>query len=214
MSITVFGAGQIGVVVASILRECGQAVEGFVDDRPEMAGATIFDLPVLGDRNWLNANKKGRVVCIGVGTIKARKAVAEFLDTAKISTVGAIHPSVLISPEVKIEKDVVAGAGCVFFGHVSLGRGCYIGPSVTVSHDTCIGDWCLLSVGTVVGARVDICSEVFVGTASTLMEPGFGSDARLQVGQAATIGAGALVIRDVEPNATVIGRPAKLLRKG
>lgn len=213
MSITVFGAGQIGVVVASILQESGQTIEGFVDDRPEMVGTTVFGLPVLGGRDWLIANKKSRIVCIGVGTIKARKAVSEFLDAAEIPTVGAIHPSALISPEVEIEKDVVAGAGCVFFGRVTLGRGCYIGPSVTISHDTCVGDWCLLSVGTVVGARVDISSDVFVGTASTLMEPGFGSDARLQIGQAATIGAGALVIRNVQPCTTVIGRPAKQLQK-
>ena len=213
MSIIVFGAGQIGIVVASILQESGQIVEGFVDDRSEMIGLTVFGLPVLGGRDWLISNKKSRTVCIGVGTIKARKTVSEFLDAAEIPTVGAIHPSALISPEVEIENDVVAGAGCVFFGRVRLGRGCYIGPSVTVSHDTCVGDWCLLSVGTVVGARVDISNDVFVGTASTLMEPGFGSDARLQIGQAATIGAGALVIRNVEPNTTVIGRPAKQLQK-
>lgn len=213
MTILIYGAGQIGAVVASVLRECGHQIDGFIDDREGAVGTSVAGLPVLGDRAWLLENHDGRTVCMGVGTIQARKSVAAFLDGAGIPTVGAIHPSAMISPEVNIGKDIVVGAGCVFYGNVSIGRGCYIGPSVTVSHDTVVGDWCLLSVGTVVGARVDVEDEVFVGTASTLMEPGFGELARLRIGRGAIVGAGALVLREVPPGATVIGRPAKQLQK-
>ena len=213
MAVLIYGAGQIGAVVASILRECGYQIDGFIDDRVSFVGNTVYGLPILGNRAWLLDNLGERQVCIGVGTIRARKAVSTFLDEARIPTINAIHPSAVVSPEVRIGRDVVAGAGCVFYGNVLIGRGCYIGPSVTISHDTTIGNWVLLSVGTVVGARVDLADEVFVGTASTLMEPRFGEDARLVIGRGATIGAGALVIREVNEAQTVIGRPAKELRK-
>lgn len=214
MTTLIYGAGQIGLVVASVLRECGHKVDGFIDDRDGLVGTVISGFPVLGNRKWLLEQRGERQVCNGVGTIQARKSVADFLDDANIPTISAIHPSAIISPEVQVGKDVVIGAGCVLYGNVVIGRGCYIGPSVTVSHDTTIGNWVLLSVGTVVGARVDVAENVFVGTASTLMEPGFGENARLSIGRAATVGAGALVIREVYEMQTVIGRPAKELKKG
>ena len=213
MSILIYGAGQIGSVVASVLRECGHEIAGFIDDLDDATGSIVAGLPVLGNRDWLLENCGNYQVCNGVGTIQARRAVAAFLDEANIPTVSAIHPKAIISPEVRIAPDVVIGAGCVIYGNVSIGRGCYIGPSVTVSHDTVIGDWVLLSVGTVVGARVDVADEVFVGKASTLMAPGFGENERLIVETGAVVGAGALVIRNVPTGHTVIGRPAKQLKK-
>lgn len=211
MAVIIFGAGQIGRVVASVLKASGQTVVGFVDDNA-MAGDTVAGLPVLGGRDALAAHKDARV-CIGVGTINARRAVADWLDQQGIITISAIHPSAMISDEVTIGRNTVIGAGCVFYGDVQISEGCYFGPSVTVSHDSVVGAYCLLSVGSVIGARVDIANHVFVGTASTLMEPGFGAEARLQVGAGAIVGAGALVIRDVAPQTTVIGRPAKKLDK-
>lgn len=213
MTILIYGAGQIGLIVASVLRECGHKIDGFIDDRNALTGTVVSGVPVLGNRQWLLKKRGERPVCNGIGTIKARKDVAAFLDDANIPTINAVHPSAIISPEVRIGDDVVIGAGCVLYGNVEIGRGCYIGPSVTVSHDTIIGKYVLLSVGTVVGARVDVDNDVFVGSASTLMEPGFGEDARLSIGRAAVIGAGSLVIREVAEMQTVIGRPAKELRK-
>jgi len=213
VSILIYGSGQIGAVVASILRECGHEIAGFVDDLDNSVGSIVAGLPVLGNRDWLLENRRNYQVCNGVGTIQARKAVAEFLDKVDIPTTSAIHPKAIISPEACIATDVVVGAGSVIYGNVSIGRGCYIGPSVTVSHDTVIGDWVLLSVGTVVGARVDVANEVFVGTASTLLAPGFGENERLAVETGAVVGAGALVIHSVQKGHTVIGRPAKHLKK-
>jgi len=213
MSILIYGSGQIGAVVASILRECGHEIAGFVDDLDNAAGLIVAGLPVLGNRDWLLENRKNYRVCNGVGTIQARKAVSEFLDKEGIPTTSAIHPKAIISPEACIAPDVVVGAGCVIYGNVSIGRGCYVGPSVTVSHDTVIGDWVLLSVGTVIGARVDVANEVFVGTASTLLAPGFGENERLTIETGAVVGAGALVIHNVQKGHIVIGRPAKQLKK-
>jgi sugar O-acyltransferase (sialic acid O-acetyltransferase NeuD family) len=213
MSVIVFGSGQIGRLAASILKQCGEEVVGFVDDSPENHGNLVDGVEVIGSRDALKGLPSIKV-CNGVGTIKARKAVSNWLEEQGVETVNAVHPSVVISPETEIGRNVMIGSACNFFGPVSIGDGCYIGPSVTVSHDTSIGKYCLLSVGTVVGARVDVGNEVFIGTASTLLPTGFGELARLQVSDGATIGAGALVIRNVAAGATVVGRPAKELNKG
>lgn len=213
MSIVIFGAGQIGGVVYSVLKDLDLQPLGFVDDRAGLTGDKIFGLPILGTRDWLLDNKDEITVINAIGSIQGRKKINDFIRAHDIKSRSVIHPSAVISSEVTFGTDVIVGAGCVFYGKVNIGDGCYIGPSVTVSHDTEVGDWCLLSVGTVVGARVDMAQDVFVGTASTIMCPGFGETARVSVGQGSIVGAGSLVIRNVEPGTTVVGRPASLLNK-
>jgi serine O-acetyltransferase len=49
-------------------------------------------------------------------------------------------------------------------------------------------------------------NNVFVGTGAKLLGP-------IQVGSGANIGANAVVIHDVEPNTSVVGVPARPIRK-
>jgi sugar O-acyltransferase (sialic acid O-acetyltransferase NeuD family) len=213
LKIIVFGSGQIGNVVASILREQDHEILGFIDDDPESFGKHYYGLPVLGPREYLLAKNKYDAVCLGVGTIKARVEVLDWLDENAVQTVSAIHSSAVISPEANLGRNLVVGASTTFYVNPVIGDGCYIGPSVTVSHDTIVGKFCLLSVGSVVGARCDLEDEVFVGSSSTIMPPSFGSSARLRVGKGAVIGVGSTVIHDVPMGITVIGTPAKPLKK-
>jgi sugar O-acyltransferase (sialic acid O-acetyltransferase NeuD family) len=213
MKIIVFGSGQIGNMVASILREQDHEILGFIDDDPESFGKHYYGLPVLGPREYLLSKIKYDAVCLGVGTIKARVEVVDWFNENNVRTISAIHSSVVISPEASLGSNLVVGAGATFYINPVIGDGCYIGPSVTVSHDSVVGKYCLLSVGSVVGARCDLEDEVFVGSSSTLMPPSFGTSARLRVGKGAVIGVGSTVIRDVPTGITVIGTPAKPLKR-
>lgn len=214
MRIVVAGSGQTGNMVASILSEQENEIVGFVDDAH--AGAVeAHGFPVLGDRTYLLDNA-GRfdAVCVGVGSIRGRRHLIEWLEQNGVPTVSAIHGSVVMSPEVVLGDNLIIGASTTLYINPVIGSGCFIGPSVTVSHDTVVGDFCLLSVGSVIGARCDIDEGVLVGSGAILMPPAFSPDARLQVGRNAIVGVGATVIRNVEPDTTVVGTPAKPIRRG
>jgi sugar O-acyltransferase (sialic acid O-acetyltransferase NeuD family) len=214
--IYIFGAGQVGLVALSILRDAGIKVFGFLDDDSSKKGGVFGGLIVHGGRELLTGVELFReqdsdiLVCIGLGDIKARKNLFDLLGRYGIQSISAIHPSAIISKEFELGINVIVGPGCVFFGNSRLGNGCYVGPNVTISHDSKVGDFSLLSVGSVIGARVEIGTGVFVGTGSTLLEPKFGPEARLLVGDGAIVGAGSLVLAPVFSNSTVVGRPAKV----
>lgn len=214
MKIVIYGLGQTGQMVSSILHEQNHQIMGYVDDHMDKAKLEKFQQLYLGSRDYLVENRSYDAVCIGIGTIQARLAVAEWLEKQRIPTISAIHSSAVISAEATLGKNLIIGANSTMYVNPIIGDGCFIGPSVTVSHDSEIGRFCLLSVGSVVGARCDLEDRVFVGTSSTIMPTGFGSEARLRVGSGSVIGVGSTVIRDVPRDVTVIGTPAKLLIKG
>jgi len=213
MKIIIFGAGQIGNMVASILLEQNHSILGFVDDQQNGSISSSTKMPLLGPREYLKSNVDYDAVCIGIGTIEARAAVSDWLEQNDIPTVSAIHLSAVISPEVTLGKNLIIGANSTLYVNPKIGNGCFIGPSVTVSHDTNVGEFCLLSVGSVIGARCDLNEKVFVGSAATIMPTGFGAQSRLSVGSCAVIGVGSTVISDVAAGVTVVGTPAKPLVK-
>jgi sugar O-acyltransferase (sialic acid O-acetyltransferase NeuD family) len=214
MKVIIFGSGQTGLMVASILLELKHEIVGFVDDQPNNANRSNLQSPLLGSREYLLQEGAYDAVCIGIGTIDARLAIAKWLHKHGIPTISAIHPSAVISAEATLGQNLIIGANSTLYINPTIGEGCFIGPSVTVSHDTEVGRFCLLSVGSVIGARCDIEERVFVGSSATIMPTGFGSKARLRVGSGAVIGVGSTVIRDVQSGLTVIGTPAKqIIRK-
>jgi serine O-acetyltransferase len=78
-------------------------------------------------------------------------------------------------------------------GMVSIGRNCVIAPWVTIGTN-----------GTVAGPRIG--NDVFIGTGAKVL-------GAIHVGDRVRIGANAVVIEDVPPDTTVVGIPARPVRR-
>jgi serine O-acetyltransferase len=79
-------------------------------------------------------------------------------------------------------------------GMVSIGRNCVIAPWVTIGTN-----------GTVAGPHIG--NDVFIGTGAKVL-------GAIHVGDRARIGANAVVVENVPPDTTVVGIPAKPVRRG
>ena len=210
----VYGAGQVGVMVAeTLLSQKGLKVVGFVDDAPDQAGLTHMGLPVLGNGSILQTlHSEGitdAVVCIGDREARARAAAR--VEEAALTLMSAIDPSATISESARIGRGTVVTAGVVICAHTVLGMDVCVMPGVIVSHDVVIGDHVLLGVGCVIGARVEIGDYAFVGASATIVPAHIGVE-RLRVGKGAVIGAGAVVLGDIPDHALAVGVPARVVR--
>jgi serine O-acetyltransferase len=110
--------------------------------------------------------------------------------------------------------------------HTSLSREVKLGVGVYFSHgdahihgDTTIGDCAIIGVHTGIGLRGSFFSDD-MGTngptigAYTRVGTGAKVLGNISVGQRAVIGAGAVVLTDVPEAATVVGVPARIVRRG
>ncbi|MBS1524900.1 MAG: serine acetyltransferase [Bacteroidetes bacterium] len=97
--------------------------------------------------------------------------------------------------------------------NVSIGKNCglYHGQGTVINPGTRIGSDCIIRQNTTIGSKGDgappvIGNFVDIGANSCII----GS---IHIGDHVVIGAGSIVVKDVESNSVVAGNPAKLLKR-
>lgn len=88
-----------------------------------------------------------------------------------------------------------------------IGEGTKIDNLVHVAHNVRIGKNCMIIALTCLGGGVVIGDGAYVGIGSSVRN-------QITIGEKAFIGMGAVVVKDVDPGITVIGNPAKPMRRG
>lgn len=125
-------------------------------------------------------------------------------DGTSIGAFVEIKSGVVIGKNCKIQAMVYIPEG------VTLGNGVFIGPNVTFTNDR------HPKATNPDGTRKDACDwtmdkthvhdEASIGAGATIL-PG------ITIGKNALVGAGAVVTKNVPNGATVVGNPAKILKK-
>jgi len=112
--------------------------------------------------------------------------------------------------KVIIGDDVEIGANtCIDRGALDdtiIGDGTKIDNLVHVAHNVRIGKNCMIIALTCLGGGVIIEDGAYVGIGASIRN-------QRKIGEKAFIGMGAVVVKDVDPGVTVIGNPAKPMRK-
>lgn len=124
----------------------------------------------------------------------------------KVSLATIIHPTAVISPFSKIEKGCTILANTVIHTNASIGIGCIINTASVVEHDCIIEDFVNISPKVSMAGHTKIGSNVFIGIGSTIID-------QIEIGKGAIVGAGAVVIQNVPEYTTVVGIPAKIIKK-
>jgi sugar O-acyltransferase (sialic acid O-acetyltransferase NeuD family) len=205
----ILGAGTYGQVYAEYISEQGNyEIAGYLDDDEQKIGKFYNGLKVLGPVGDFQVLEglNIKAVFAPIGNNKVRVALLEKAQTAGYDTPCFIHESAVIHSTVKIGKAVYVLPSSSIMPLTMLGDYVMVSMGVNIAHHTSLDFGCFCAHGSNVGASMNLKAQVFVGIAATIMT------GVKRVGKNATIGAGALVNKDVEDNAVMVGNPAKLLK--
>jgi len=114
-------------------------------------------------------------------------------------------------PTARLGSSVQHGVGCQFLGgceittNVRFGDFCIVNRTAQVGHDCSIGEFVSMNPQACISGRVSIGSGCELGAGCTLRQSS-------SIGDGAMIGMGAVVVKDVEPNAVVVGNPARQIK--
>lgn len=208
--ILIIGAGGHGKVVADILRARGTEPGGFVDADERLWGTQVLGLPVLGGMNHLEqiARQYGvRSAVVAIGDNRVRQEHAREIERAGLSMASAIHPSATISPTAALGRGVVVCMGVAIGVQARVGELAIINTNATVDHECEVGSAVHICPNVSLAGRVRVGEGAFVGIGSSVIQC-------RSIGAWATVGAGAVVTRDIPDRATAVGVPAKVIRGG
>lgn len=202
--VVIFGAGGHGRVVLDILAQA-QSYQpiGFLDNNPQLHGRRIDGLPVLGGLNSaakLFADGKRKAI-IAIGDNGVRRNIARDVEGIGFELVNAVHPSARLATNVTLGKGLVIAAGALVCAHVQIGDYSILNTGCIVDHESMIGMAVHICPGVRLAGHVVAESCAFVGIGATVVQ-------NVRIGFEAIVGAGAVVVRDVEPMTTVVGVPA------
>ncbi|MBT0653124.1 acetyltransferase [Geomobilimonas luticola] len=204
--IFVFGASGHAKVVIDVIEQQGVYDIAFLaDDDPALKGTHIYGYPVIGGKADLLASGIKRGI-VAIGSNKARSSVAAWLSGNGCELVSAIHPSAQLARGVTIGNGTVVMAGAVINSDTSIGFDVIVNTRASIDHDCIIGSGVHIAPGVTLCGTVAVGAGSFVCAGSTIIP-------NLTIGSNVTVGAGSTVIRDVPDKVTVVGSPAKVVKK-
>lgn len=202
--IMLIGMGGHSKVVKDIIELNGEfKVIGYLDDKfkeKEIIENVIYDsIESFDDYNDTYFN-------ISIGNNKVRQKVFNKLNLPNWKYPSLIHPSVIIGTNVEIGFGTVVMANAVINADTKIGDHCIINTTASVGHDVELYDYVHISPNSTLtgGVRVGIKSQI--GASATVIP-------ETSIGENSIVGAGATVVNNIGDNQTVIGTPAKPIRR-
>ena len=206
------GAGGHAKVVIDILRLTGlYELFGLLDPKRKLWGTLVEGVTVLGDDELLSelCRQGVRHAFIGLGTTgdtRPRQRLYEKVLSMGFQIIEAIHPRAIITDSVEVSQGPTIMANSVINAATRLGANVIVNTGAIVEHDCIIEDHVHIASGAHLASTVYVGEGAHIGIGASILQA-------IKVGQHSVVGAGAVVVRDVPDNVTVVGVPARLLKR-
>lgn len=205
--IAIIGAGGLGREVQWLIERINAGEEtwniiGYIDDgHPQ--GEVIDGYPVLGGTDYLLGYKEPLSVVCAIGKAKTREKIIERLaKNQALHYPNLIDPNAIVSHSVTIGKGNIICAGVVITVDLKIGDFNLINLCSTIGHDVQLGSFITLFPSVSVSGAVKIGNCVELGTGTRIIEG-------KKIKEDVIVGAGGVVIRDIEESGTYVGVPVR-----
>ena len=206
--LVIIGASGFGREVAWLVERINEACPtwellGFLDDNMNIQNVEINGYKVLGTIGDVGKYPDACYVC-AIGSSEIRKRVIERTVSInpKIQFATLVDPSVVMSKLVEVGEGSIICAQSILTVNIKIGKHNIINLDCTIGHDVVLSDYVTLYPSVNVSGSVKAGNCVEFGTGSQIIQG-------ISVCDYCIIGAGAVVIRNIEHSGTYVGVPAR-----
>lgn len=206
----ILGAGGHAKVLVEALLADGALIAGLLDADPARLGDNVLGVPVIGEDRTAEDFPCDAVRLVnGIGSIglpTLRRAIFEKFSVRGYGFATVIHPSAVVASDAELGEGAQIMAGAVLQPGCHIGSNAIINTRASVDHDCTVGDHTHIAPGVTISGGVTIGSGCHVGTGATVIQG-------VRIGDGSVVGAGAVVTKDVAAGVTVVGVPAKVVKR-
>lgn len=197
----IIGASGHGKVIADIALKMNRWKSiAFLDDNESIK--VSMGIEVIGKSVDAIKYIKDYDIFVAIGNNAIRERIQEKLEYQGASMPVLIHPKAVIGKQVELGFGVVIMAGVVINSCTKIGKGCIINTGATIEHDNLIEDYVHISPGVHTAGTVKIGKGTWIGIGSIISN-------NVNITSNCKIGAGAVVVKDINTAGTYVGVPAR-----
>lgn len=189
-----YGSGGHCKVLLDLLELNNIEVAAIIDDDPKLSMLLGYEVKTS------DSLPRGAELIVSIGSNRVRMDVA---NRCMARFINAFHPNSYVSKRAQIGVGTVVMAGAVVNSHARIGEHCIINTNATIEHDCTLEDFVHVSPNATLAGNVKVGIGTHIGIAACIL-PG------VIIGNWVTVGAGAVVTKDISDGSVVIGNPATL----
>lgn len=206
MDLIIVGAGGMGREIYTWLSQDIQGkpncrIKGFIDDDLNALENYEYPVKIIGRISDYKPNPQEQFV-LSILDPKIKKQIANLLLKKDARFYSLIHPTAIIGHNVTLGIGAIVCPYCILTNDIAIGDFVFMNTNSTVGHDSRIGDYTSINGKVEITGNSEVGSECIFGVGAKLI-PG------RKIANGATVGAGSVVIRNVNSAKTVFGNPAK-----
>lgn len=208
-NIVIVGAGGVGRETSLIIQQINELKStwnliGFIDDDVNSWGNVINGYPVIGGMDSLEKLSLDTYVVVAIANYEVKKRVVNKINNRfKFATI--VHPRVWLHDYMTLGEGTIIYEGAILTTNIKVGNHVIISPKCGIGHDSIIKDYVSLLWNVNVSGNDIIEEGVMMGSASTVIQG-------KRIGKGSTVGAGAVVIDNIDSYSTLVGVPAKVIK--
>jgi sugar O-acyltransferase (sialic acid O-acetyltransferase NeuD family) len=178
---------------------------GFIDEDRSSWGRDLRGYPVLGGAAALAALPPDTEVVCAVADPRIKRRLVRLAEDVGLGFATLVAAGAAPIGEVTIGRGVMINKGCLLTTNIRLDDHVILNPGCAVGHDAEVGPFTTLMWRVNISGAAVIGEGCSLGTATTVLQG-------LQLGQGCITGAGAVVTRDLPPDCTAVGVPARVVK--
>lgn len=204
----IIGARGYGREIYSYFLQCKPNLpdvecKGYLDDKADALDGFEGYPPIVSSVEDFIPGKNDVFIC-ALGDPKWVKHYTTIIENKGGKFISLINPTAYIGKNTKIGDGCIIGRWAYISCDITIGKHTVVEIFSAIGHDSIVGNYCHLGAYTALNGFVKVEDSVNIYTRSNILP-------HKKVGENSVVGAGSIVIRNVPPNTTVYGNPAKKL---